>query len=96
MNMPNAIALFFMILIVLVVVILGAALIFQIIYGPRNEEQNAKTLNEYYRRYDKIKASLDEVVGEEQAKEIMEQFEFQGILTWLFPKPEKEKEKPNS
>ena len=94
--MPNAIALFFMILIVLVVVILGAALIFQIIYGPRNEGQNSKTLNEYYRRYDKIKAALDEVVGEEQAKEIMEQFALRGILAWLIPKPEKAKEKPNS
>ena len=89
--MSNAIALFFMVLIVLVVVILGAALIFQIIYGPRNEGHNTKTLNEYYRRYDKIKATLDEVVGEEQEKEIMEQFALQGIITWLLPKPEKEK-----
>ena len=91
MSMSNAIALFFMVLIVLVVVILGAALIFQIIYGPRNEDHNLKTINEYYRRFDKLKATLDEAVGEEQSKEIMEQFEFQGILTWLFPKPEKEK-----
>ena len=91
MSMSNAIALFFMILIVLVVVILGAALIFQIIYGPRNEDHNLKTINEYYRRFDKLKGCLDEVVGEEQSKEIMEQFEFQGILTWLLPTPEKEK-----
>lgn len=94
--MSDAIALFFMILIVLVVVILGAALIFQIIYGPRNEDHNLKTINEYYRRFDKLKATLDEVVGEEQSKEIMEQFAFQGILAWLFPTPEKEKEKPSS
>ena len=94
--MSNAIAFFFMILIVLVVVILGAALIFQIIYGPRNEDHNLKTINEYYRRFDKVKATLDEVVGEEQAKEIMDQFALQGILTWLFPTPEKEKEKPSS
>ena len=89
--MSNAIALFFMILIVLVVVILGAALIFQIIYGPRNEDQNAKTLDEYYRRFDKLRGCLDEVVGEEQSKEIMEQFAFQGILVWLLPPVEKEK-----
>ena len=89
--MSEAIALFFMILIVLVVVILGAALIFQIIYGPRNEDHNLKTINEYYRRFDKLKGCLDEVVGEEQSKEIMEQFALQGIITWLLPKPEKEK-----
>lgn len=94
--MSEAIALFFMILIVLVVVILGAALIFQIIYGPRNEDQNTKTLNEYYRRFDKIKVTLDEIVGEEQSKEIMEQFALQGILAWLFPKPEKEKSNDRS
>ena len=94
--MPNAIALFFMILVVLVVVILGAALVFQIIYGPRNEAQYAKTSAEYYRRIDKLRDCLDEVVGEEQAKEIMEKFALQGILTWLFPKPEKEKSNDRS
>ena len=89
--MANAITLFFMVLVVLVLVILGVAIIFQIIYGPKNEDHNLKTINEYYRRFDKLKATLDEAVGEEQSKEIMEQFEFQGILTWLLPKPEKEK-----
>ena len=89
--MSNAIALFFMILIVLVVVILGAALIFQIIYGPKNEAQYVKTSTEYYRRVDKLRGCLDEVVGEEQSKEIMEQFAFQGILVWLLPPVEKEK-----
>ena len=89
--MSNAIALFFMILIVLVLVILGVAIIFQIIYGPKNEAQYVKTSTEYYRRVDKLRGCLDEVVGEEQSKEIMEQFAFQGLLVWLLPPVEKEK-----
>ena len=89
--MSNAITLFFMVLVVLVLVILGVAIIFQIIYGPKNEDHNLKTINEYYRRFDKLKGCLDEVVGEEQSKEIMEQFAFQGLLVWLLPPVEKEK-----